>query len=161
MALGSTTDLVEINIAGNSESSSLLQMEERHHRAAPDSAIIGTEKVQVKPLDEVLPDLRGDAQNIYMKCDTQGFELEVLKGAKASLSALRLIQLELSSEELYAGAPLIGDVYVRQQLHDGRYQGGLCRPENRSDASGRWPFSQHSGLNRRKRQALDGTFVQG
>lgn len=110
LALGSTAGSVEINIAGNSESSSLLKMQDRHQSAAPNSAIMATEDVQVQTLDAVLPELRGTAQNIYMKCDTQGFELEVLKGAKSTLPGIKMIRLELSSEELYEGAPLIGDL---------------------------------------------------
>lgn len=110
VALGSSSGEVEINVANNSQSSSLLPMSKLHSDAAPESAIKGSERITVRTLDEILSGIRGDAENIYMKCDTQGFELEVLKGGKRSLPSISLIQMEMSTEELYQGCPLIGEV---------------------------------------------------
>ena len=52
-AIGDHNGEVEINIAGNSESSSILPMLESHRSAAPDSAYQGKEIVPIKTLDDV------------------------------------------------------------------------------------------------------------
>lgn len=117
VALGSSAGKVEIHVANNSQSSSLLPMRKRHSDAAPESAIKGTEHIAVRTLDEVLPEIRQDAQNIFLKCDTQGFELEVLRGGQKSLPDIGLVLLEMSTEELYEGCPLLGDVIAYMYDH--------------------------------------------
>ena len=52
-ALGDHDGEVEINIAGNSESSSILPMLEAHLSAAPESAYEGKEIAPIKTLDAV------------------------------------------------------------------------------------------------------------
>ena len=45
-----------------------------------------------------------------IKVDTQGSELGVLQGAEAMLAGVRAVEVEVEFNELYAGAPLFGDV---------------------------------------------------
>lgn len=110
-ALGSKPGESLINVAGNSTSSSLLKMLPTHERAAPQSRYLRQEPVSVDVLDRVLPEIRGAAQRIWLKIDTQGFELEVLKGAKESLRDVLAIQLEFSLQPLYDGAPSFNDLW--------------------------------------------------
>ena len=81
LALGSSDGTGEINVAGNSTSSSLLEMAERHLQSGPKSTYVGTEQVRVARLDSIWPELVPDGDRIYLKLDVQGFELEALKGA--------------------------------------------------------------------------------
>ncbi len=63
--------------------------------------------VPVRRLDERIaatPALR-EARRIYLKVDTQGSELEVLRGAESALGQLAMIQFEASIRPLYANAP--------------------------------------------------------
>lgn len=46
----------------------------------------------------------------FIKLDVQGFELEVLKGAKESLKHAEVVLMEVSLLEINKGAPLIKDV---------------------------------------------------
>jgi hypothetical protein len=46
----------------------------------------------------------------YLHIDTQGYELEVLKGAEESLKYIKTIQVEVYREELYRGCPMIDDI---------------------------------------------------
>jgi len=46
-----------------------------------------------------------------LKLDTQGFELEVLKGAEPVLDRIDAIYCEAQFEELYKGAPLAGTIF--------------------------------------------------
>jgi len=48
-------------------------------------------------------DLCSNGDEIYLKIDTQGFELRVQKGADRSLSRIRTIQLEMPLTDLYKG----------------------------------------------------------
>ena len=46
-----------------------------------------------------------------MNIDTQGFELEVLKGATNTLlKNVKYILIEINTKELYKGAPLVNDI---------------------------------------------------
>jgi len=104
MALGDSDGEVTINVAANSESSSLMPMLDTHLKAASDSVYIGTEIVPVRRLDAVLFDyLPSQSKSIYLKIDVQGFEQQVLNGATAILSLVKGIQLELSLIPLYEG----------------------------------------------------------
>lgn len=63
-----------------------------------------TESVPVRRLDAVLPALT-DARRLLLKLDTQGFDLEVVRGATGVLDRVVAIQTELSFQQLYEGQP--------------------------------------------------------
>ena len=105
VALGSANGTLEMNIAGNSVSSSILPMMTAHEDAAPLSRYVRKEVVQVRRLDEIAMDYLPCDGCILIKIDTQGYELEVLKGATQLLGRTVALQLELSLVKLYAGAP--------------------------------------------------------
>jgi FkbM family methyltransferase len=111
-ALGDTEERREINIAGNSYSSSLLAMLPSHVKSAPDSKYIGKELVDIKTLDSLFGDLCKTAKNVYMKIDTQGFESRVLKGAEDSLAHIATVQMEMSLVPLYDGELLFNELYI-------------------------------------------------
>ncbi|MCE3278384.1 MAG: hypothetical protein K0S44_575 [Bacteroidetes bacterium] len=100
-AIGSEKQEIEINISANSVSSTLLNMLDTHIEGAPESKIIGKERVQVFPLDEIAPSLMKNSQNVFLKIDVQGFEQEVLKGAKNMLDKAKGVEMEISLVPLY------------------------------------------------------------
>lgn len=105
LALGDEDGEAEINIAGNSYSSSLLNMEERHVQSAPESAYVGTEPILEARLDSIWSEITHDGEIVFLKLDVQGFEMAVLRGAEASLDHITGVQAELSLVPLYEGAP--------------------------------------------------------
>jgi FkbM family methyltransferase len=109
-ALGSATGEVEINIAGNSVSSSLLPMQQVHLEAAPLSGYVGKERVKLERLDELAPSLLSGNGPLMLKIDTQGYEKEVLKGSTGLLERVTVVQAELSLVTLYAGAPTFAEM---------------------------------------------------
>jgi hypothetical protein len=111
--MGSSIGEIVINIAGNSVSSSVLPMLDSHISAAPISGYVGQESVPLFTLDSVLPDILGKFKNPFLKIDTQGFEGEVLNGAKNVLSHIRGVQLELSLVTLYEGQHLWQEMISR------------------------------------------------
>lgn len=68
-----------------------------------DAAIIRTVNVRVRSLDDALDELGLDATHAYLKCDTQGYDLEVMRGAAKTLPMLAGLQSEVSVLPLYHG----------------------------------------------------------
>jgi FkbM family methyltransferase len=112
-ALGDHNGEVEINIAGNSASSSLLPMLDSHLSAAPHTAYVGRESVPLLTLDSVAPDYVAKFKNPFLKIDTQGFEWQVLNGAQNVLPQMRGVLLELSLLPLYEGQHLWQEMIAR------------------------------------------------
>jgi hypothetical protein len=57
----------------------------------------------VFPLDEIGKTFIGDAKNIFLKIDVQGFEHEVLKGASEMITLAKGLEMEISLIPLYEG----------------------------------------------------------
>lgn len=112
-ALGDHEGEVEINIAGNSESSSILPMLDAHQNAAPESAYQGKESACIKTLDSIAAEYLKDSRAPFLKIDTQGFEWEVLDGARNTLPHIQGILIELSLVPLYDGQYLWRDIIDR------------------------------------------------
>jgi FkbM family methyltransferase len=109
MALGAVTGEVEINIAANSLSSSILPMLDTHLCAAPQSQYVQREQVPMHRLDDVLPE-DTESRTIFLKLDVQGFEPQVLGGAAHTLSRTSAVQLEMSLVPLYEGELLLSQM---------------------------------------------------
>jgi len=110
-ALGDEDGTAEIQVAGNSYSSSLLKMLPAHIEAAPESAYQGREQIMTRRLDTILESCCDINSNIYLKIDVQGFERRVIKGAEASLPRIKAIQLEMSLTPLYEGESPFGEMH--------------------------------------------------
>jgi FkbM family methyltransferase len=102
-AIGAENGEVEINIASNSISSSILPMMGAHMDVEPESRYIDKEKTVINTLDVVAPEYIDDNSNIFIKIDTQGLEHLVLEGAKDVLDKTIGLQLEMSFVHLYDG----------------------------------------------------------
>ena len=71
------------------------------------SAQSAEETVAMRRLEEVLPELVPDFERrrIFLKMDTQGFDLEVFKGLGASSGLVAALQSEVSLIPIYQGMP--------------------------------------------------------
>lgn len=105
-ALGDHNGRIDINVARNTYSSSILPMLELHQRAAPDSGYLAKENVPLETLDRVTPGFLKDSRTPFLKIDTQGYEWEVLDGARATLPSYKGLLVELSLAPLYEGQHL-------------------------------------------------------
>lgn len=110
MALGAENKEIEINVAGNSTSSSILPMLSTHTEAAPQSRYIGSQRVPLCRLDGVSHSVIDQSGAILLKIDTQGYEMPVLQGAAALMPRIRGVLLELSLTPLYEGQTLYLDM---------------------------------------------------
>lgn len=103
-ALGELNEKAFINVAANKDSSSILPMLDVHVESAPNSKYFTRQEIQIKKLDAIYDKLVSNGEKVYLKIDTQGYEMQVLKGAANSLKFVKCIQLELSVIPLYEGA---------------------------------------------------------
>jgi FkbM family methyltransferase len=111
-ALAAKHGETEINIAANSQSSSILDMLERHVAGAPESKYMGKETVTMITLDSFFdnePDMTGTA--IALKIDAQGYEAEVLAGLNRWSDNVEVILAELSLTPLYQGETRFIELY--------------------------------------------------
>ena len=100
-ALGSIEEQAKIHIAGNSYSSSLLDILPSHIDFDANSKYIAEETIKIKRLDDIYHLYCQPNDVVMLKIDTQGFEKNVLLGAKNSLLSITLLQLEISIQPLY------------------------------------------------------------
>jgi len=113
VAIGDHDGNIEINIAGNSVSSSILPMLKSHSDVARGSEYVGKESVNIVKLDTVSKQYLKDAIYPFLKIDTQGYEWQVLDGATEILSRFKGILCEMSLVELYKGQHLWMDILSR------------------------------------------------
>jgi FkbM family methyltransferase len=78
-----------------------------HLQQYPDIEFKYSEQVQVDKLDNI-----GYDRDLYdhLHIDTQGYEMEVLKGAEHSLSFIKTIQVEVYKKELFKGCIMFDDI---------------------------------------------------
>lgn len=101
MAIGSKDGEIQINVASNSVSSSVLDMLDTFHNANPSLSYVGKEVVPLRRLDTVGPHYVHCNSVPFLKIDTQGFEANVLDGAPKILEMVAGVQLELALTPLY------------------------------------------------------------
>ena len=102
-AIGDQDSEIEINISEDTQCSSFLDLTDEHLNAFPSSSYCQTEKVQLFKLDTVAEKFFDKNNNdiVLLKVDTQGFEKQVLEGAKNILPRILGLQVELSLTQLY------------------------------------------------------------
>ena len=105
-ALGTTNGQAEMNIAQGDDLNSFLTPI-GPSETLPQNRTIGREIVEVRRLDSIFEAcMEGiDARNLYLKLDTQGFDLEVLRGADGVIDKFSGAQTEISFVPIYEGMP--------------------------------------------------------
>lgn len=106
-ALGSRNGTFEINVTEESVFCSFLEPLPESRRQFPENRTLRTEQVSVRRLDEVYRECVSDLHSprTYLKMDTQGFDLEVFRGAEGILASILAMQSEISFQPLYDGMP--------------------------------------------------------
>jgi FkbM family methyltransferase len=117
-ALGDKKDRLDLNINAGSNFNSLLPSRPDMVDRFPGLRTDAVEKVDVERLDSVLDTLGiGAGVPIFLKSDTQGHDLAVLRGAGQRLAQVKGLLLEMSVRQINEGAPSHWDVasFVRAQ----------------------------------------------
>jgi FkbM family methyltransferase len=103
MALGASEGDIEIELSAEGDMSSILPQNALLRQVSPSSRVLGRERVPIRRLDAVAGDHLRSSDVLFLKIDTQGYEPEVLEGAKALLPRLTGVQLELALVPIYEG----------------------------------------------------------
>ncbi len=100
VALGSKEETMSITIPKLTVMSSLLDSAAADRDARK-------ELVEVRRLDNMLPSLMTDfgSSRVFLKMDTQGYDLEVFRGASGCIENIQGMQSELSIQPLYKNMP--------------------------------------------------------
>lgn len=112
-AIGDHDGDTQIHIAGNSVSSSILEMTPAHSEAEKKSTYRGAEATPLWRADTAMTAYATSAKNIFLKIDTQGYEWRVLDGAAGLLPQVKGISCEMSLVPLYEGQHLWRDILTR------------------------------------------------
>jgi len=115
VAVGDHDGEIEINISGNSVSSSVLPMLHAHSSAAIGSAYVASERAPLIRLDTVADHYLNADSRPFIKIDTQGFESQVLDGASETLTRAQGALLELSLVPLYEAQSLWLEIIERME----------------------------------------------
>jgi FkbM family methyltransferase len=106
-----------VNVAGNSVSSSVLPMLDRHAAAAPASHYVATEDVPATTVDELVARHALVPETTLLKIDVQGYEASVMDGAAQTLSRFGAVRTEMSLVPLYDGQALLPEIIERLATH--------------------------------------------
>jgi FkbM family methyltransferase len=109
MALGAVDGQATLNVARSRNLSSFRAStaQSLEYFAGGASEVDRTERVEVRRLDAIFADCVAglESPRVFLKIDTQGWDLEVLAGASGCLDAVAGLQIELAVDPLYEGAP--------------------------------------------------------
>jgi hypothetical protein len=97
-------------VSQDSVFNSLRRPEKASVRVHPGIAEQSTTPVRLRTLDSVWTELALSGSRVLLKADTQGSELDVLRGGEVALRQVVGVQLEVSLTALYEGQPCIEHV---------------------------------------------------
>ena len=124
VAIGRRAGNVTIWRCGYPKSSSVLLMTELHKTSFPWTAENTPLTVEMNSLDGFDGQLRLAAR-VLLKIDVQGYEAEVLRGAKNLLEKIDFVLLEISFRQLYEGQASFKEIYDLLKNAGFSYSGNL------------------------------------
>lgn len=106
-ALGANAGLLDINVTHTTLFSSFLTPNVEMRERFPENRVVRTETAEIWRLDDVIDNCLSGIRSprIYLKLDTQGFDLEVIKGAETALADVVGVQTEISFKRVYDESP--------------------------------------------------------
>lgn len=107
LACGSKNKTIKMNISNQNDSSSILDIGRHQIHYFPDTYLKKKEVIKVAKLKEII-NLNKQTKPILLKIDTQGYELEVLKGSE--LKYVKYILIECSFIKFYKNQPLFKEI---------------------------------------------------
>jgi FkbM family methyltransferase len=97
-------------VSANPASSSLLEFVPETLADAPELRPVGAAEIEVVALDDIADERWSGRDQLLLKLDVQGSELDVLRGGRRTLAQAVAIEVELTILALYEGQPLISEV---------------------------------------------------
>jgi FkbM family methyltransferase len=113
LALGGHDGQAELRVSGDGRASSLLEMTEVAERIGDYFPYVGKECIQIRRLDTLWERWVPPARCPFLKIDAQGFESQILDGAKGCLRHVVGLQIEMSLVPLYKDEALMPELVTR------------------------------------------------
>jgi FkbM family methyltransferase len=108
VAVGDAEGELEINVSGaGGAASSFLTMTPAVTKQVPELAIVSRERVRIRTVDALAHDHYPRGDRLFLKLDVQGYERNVLEGARQTLDRIVGLRIELSILKCYQDEPLI------------------------------------------------------
>jgi FkbM family methyltransferase len=117
LALGRQPDTLSINVSEGSVFSSLLKPNDYGAERFAGIKVQRQEQIEVSTFDRFMQEHIGGERRIFLKMDTQGYDLEVFGGAAASLDRICCILSELSLIPIYDGMTDYLETLATYQKH--------------------------------------------
>jgi FkbM family methyltransferase len=106
IAIGARSGARTIKVGSSDDFSSFRPLSAYGRQTFEDLDVAGEERVPVRPLDALWPELIGaDARRVFLKTDTQGWDIQVYRGARRHLAHVLGTQCEVAVQRLYRGMP--------------------------------------------------------
>ena len=131
VALGAASGKAEFHVMAASQFSSFLKPTGiADKRFDQQNQVTRSLTVEVRTVDTVLPELRErfGIRAPFLKLDTQGYDMEVVKGASQSLHSIRALQTEVYLHRIYEQAPAFDEAI--RQLQDLSFAVGFITANN-------------------------------
>ena len=111
IAVGDAEGEMEINVSGaGGASSSFLQITSAATAHVAELAYVARERVRVRTVDALAREHYPRGDRLFLKLDVQGYERNVLEGARETLDRIVGLRIELSVLQCYEGEPLLCDM---------------------------------------------------
>lgn len=105
-ALGAAEAVQQFNVMAHTTFSSFRTPDASYKEFADTNRVVRTIDVHVRRLDDVAATLEGvSAPGVFVKVDTQGFDLEVIAGGGQVLAQAHGMQFELAMQHIYQNVP--------------------------------------------------------
>lgn len=106
MAIGARSGQRTIKVGSSDDFSSFRPLSTYGRETFDELDVTGEERVAVRTLDALWPDLIGaDSRRVFLKTDTQGWDLQVYRGARKHLDRVLGTQCEVAVQRLYRRMP--------------------------------------------------------
>jgi FkbM family methyltransferase len=115
VALGADDGELEMNIYQGSVFNSFLRPAGGSNgRFGAATKVVGVEKVPVRRLETVIDEIVAarPGARLFLKMDTQGYDLQVIRGAGRRIDAIRALQSEMAVRATYAGMPTLPEALL-------------------------------------------------
>ena len=106
-AIGEQVGQAQINVTKSSDFSSILAPNEFGKQRFKKNKVEYTQPIEINTIDNFISQHNGEFNNrrIFLKTDTQGFDLQVIAGAANSVNSIQCLLSEISMPPIYDDMP--------------------------------------------------------
>jgi FkbM family methyltransferase len=105
LGLGSKNENLRINTSSFSVFDSVLTLSDFATNNWQTLGVDSTELIRISTLERYILDNKLQDRRIFLKLDTQGYDLEVFKGSLKCINSIKAMQSEVSFIQIYNGMP--------------------------------------------------------